>query len=350
MNIFKRCDCIDPKKCKHAWWYKFHHEFQRYERSTKTANRQQAERIAARRRGHVLDGDDEEIVAVSSSLSQLIKDYTKAIEKEHRTCDKTARTLRIFSDSIGDCSLRAISPFMIEKYKIARTKDVSRSTVNRELTILRGLFSRAVAWKRLTTSPISTVRDYDVDDVRVRVLSDTELATLQQLPEFEYLLCRSTLESLARISELLTLRTSHLGPNWMERRVKGGSVIRVPITDALRARLLAQAGCSCQDDCLIFGNITQQAASNRVIRALRALGIKNASHHTMRHTGVTLMLDAGRNPRVIQSLAGWTSLRMLERYGHTRDTETRKAVEGVAAYLDALDPADDSLRKQSHGT
>jgi integrase len=46
----------------------------------------------------------------------------------------------------------------------------------------------------------------------------------------------------------------------------------------------------------------------------------------MRHTGVTLMLKAGINPRVIQLLAGWTSLRMLERYGHARDSEIRRAV------------------------
>jgi integrase-like protein len=53
----------------------------------------------------------------------------------------------------------------------------------------------------------------------------------------------------------------------------------------------------------------------------------------MRHTGVTLMLEAGINPRVIQLLAGWTSLRMLERYGHTRDTEIRRAVTSNADRL-----------------
>jgi hypothetical protein len=42
-------------------------------------------------------------------------------------------------------------------------------------------------------------------------------------------------------------------------------------------------------------------------------------------TGVTLMLDGGANPRAIQKLAGWTTLRMLERYGHVRDAEVRRA-------------------------
>jgi site-specific recombinase XerD len=66
-------------------------------------------------------------------------------------------------------------------------------------------------------------------------------------------------------------------------------------------------------------------------RELRRLKIQHASHHTMRHTGVTLMLEAGVNPRVIQRLAGWSSLRMLERYGHAWDAEIRRAVESNAA-------------------
>jgi site-specific recombinase XerD len=55
----------------------------------------------------------------------------------------------------------------------------------------------------------------------------------------------------------------------------------------------------------------------------------------MRHTGVTSMLEHGTNPRVIQFLAGWTSLRMLERYGHVRDTEVQRAVTANADRLNA---------------
>jgi len=38
---------------------------------------------------------------------------------------------------------------------------------------------------------------------------------------------------------------------------------------------------------------------------------------------------------LIQFLAGWTSLRMLERYGHVRDTEVRRAVTANADRLNA---------------
>jgi site-specific recombinase XerD len=46
----------------------------------------------------------------------------------------------------------------------------------------------------------------------------------------------------------------------------------------------------------------------------------------MRHSGVTLMLEAGVNPRVSQKLAGWTTLPMIDRYGHARAAEARRAV------------------------
>jgi integrase len=59
---------------------------------------------------------------------------------------------------------------------------------------------------------------------------------------------------------------------------------------------------------------------------MRTFNLPGISHHTMRHTGVTIMLDEGISPRAIQQLVGWTTLRMVERYGHVRDSELRRAV------------------------
>jgi len=52
---------------------------------------------------------------------------------------------------------------------------------------------------------------------------------------------------------------------------------------------------------------------------------------------------------VIQKLAGWTSLRMLERYGHVRDAEAQRAVTTMqAAIQKAVErPAEESAQKPS---
>jgi hypothetical protein len=47
--------------------------------------------------------------------------------------------------------------------------------------------------------------------------------------------------------------------------------------------------------------------SVEVARLMRRLGLPGVSHHTMQHTGITLMLDSGANSRAIRKLAGWMS-------------------------------------------
>jgi integrase len=206
---------------------------------------------------------------------------------------------------------------------------VEQSTVNRELNVIRGMFRRAVEWKLLSSSPATGVRKYRTDDTRVRVLNECEIQTvLTKTPPDIALLCRATLECLPRLSELLTLRREHIGASWIEIRRKGGRVERVNVSPDLRSALLARA----HRKGFVFGvgssgePPTQEATSLRITRMMRKLKLHGLTHHCMRHTRITMMLEAGVNPRVIQKLAGWTSLRMLERYGHIRDAEAQRAV------------------------
>jgi site-specific recombinase XerD len=79
---------------------------------------------------------------------------------------------------------------------------------------------------------------------------------------------------------------------------------------------------------------TQEATSLQITRVMRRLGLEAYRITPMRHTGVTLMLEAGVNPRVIQKLAGRTTLRMLDRYDQARDAEAQRAVTTMHALLE----------------
>lgn len=342
MNLFKRCGCPDPAKCRHPFWFRFNLFRQRYRETTHTANRTLAERIAQKRRLEVLEGKAGLRRPKPVRLSDHVKAYVKHTAKSNVTAYKDQTVLDSLVASVGDRLITDVSAFHIERWKQERAEDVSKSTVNRELNIIRGCFSRAVDWGRLGLSPLRAVKPYKVDDQRIRVLNDDELTRVLALPADVALMCRVTLVSLNRISEVLALKRDHLGPSWMEVRRKGGKVHRVALPDELRTALLAR--CHAKSG-YVFGEgdegapPTQQTASNRIIRALEAAGLPAVSHHTMRHTGVTLMLEHGINPRVIQFLAGWTSLRMLDRYGHVRDTEIRRAVTANAEHLASAQPA-----------
>src|SRR6202163_221293 len=65
------------------------------------------------------------------------------------------RALRAwFVSSVGDRPIAEVSAFHVERWKGQRAEQVKRSTVNRELNIVRGCFSRAVEWGRLAVSPL----------------------------------------------------------------------------------------------------------------------------------------------------------------------------------------------------
>ena len=54
--------------------------------------------------------------------------------------------------------------------KTRRAEQVKKSTVNRELNIVRGCFSRAVEWDLLSKSPLARVKPFRVENTRLRIL------------------------------------------------------------------------------------------------------------------------------------------------------------------------------------
>jgi site-specific recombinase XerD len=194
MNLFKRCDCTDNCRC--PLWYRFRHEGREYRGSTRTSNHNNAQRVANRRYNNVLEGQPLRRRS-PVKVSALIRSCLAHIEKEHRTVNKAGRVLERFLVFVGDRRAADISVFQVEKWKLARVKDVGPSTVNRELNIIKGLFRRAVAWNLLTVSPAASVKKYQIDDTRIRVLTADEIKTvLTKTPSNIALLCRATLEWL----------------------------------------------------------------------------------------------------------------------------------------------------------
>ena len=57
------------------------------------------------------------------------------------------------------------------------------------------------------------------------------------------------------------------------------------------------------------------------------------SAHSLRHTGITMALDAGVPLRDVQDYARHRDARTTRRYDHARDSLDRSAAYAVAAYL-----------------
>src|SRR5262249_4546871 len=113
-----------------------------------------------------------------------------------------------------------------------------------------------------------------------------------------------------RLSETLNLRREDIGHSHATIvNSNSGQSRRVPLTPELRADLLAR----CHKGGYVFGladdgrPLKAAAVSVAFCRLARALKLTGISHHTLRHTGATVMVANGVSLRAVQTIGGWTS-------------------------------------------
>ena len=337
MKLFKRCTCDGESRCEHPYWYRFWLHRREHRGSTHTANHDLARRIAIKRQNESLEMREKLRKPRAIKLSEHVKTYADWAEKTNRSAlRKDRRVLRQFVATVGDRFLDEITAFHVERWKTLRAREVARSSVNRELNVIRGCLSRAVEWGRLIVSPMKSVKPYRVDNVRTRVLSPDEITLLlASCSPALALIARTTLESLPRLSEVLNLRVEDLGPDYATiLQTKNGRIRRVPLTPELRADLVAHA----HRKGYIFGQARngkpprQEAVSVAFGRLMRSIGLDDVTHHVLRHTGASAMVAAGISLRAVQDIGGWSTLRMLERYAHPSGAEMSRAVRVLTPY------------------
>jgi integrase len=78
--------------------------------------------------------------------------------------EQTARLRQVFGSVLNALRLSEINPFVVERWRSARLKDgTATTTVNRDLSTLRGALSRAVDWGLLSAHPLAKVKASKTD-------------------------------------------------------------------------------------------------------------------------------------------------------------------------------------------
>ena len=225
----------------------------------------------------------------------------------------------------------------LQGYFAARHSETRATSANRRLTVLRRYFHWALREKRITADP--TVRMQAAKQaLRVpKTLTQQQVEALLKAPDVDSMLGlrdRTMLEVMyasgLRVSELVTLKTFHLGLREGVLRVmgKGGKERLVPFgEEAMRwlERYLAESrgailGGQQTDDLFV----TQRGAGmTRVMfwvivkkYALIAGITSPLSPHTLRHAFATHLLNHGADLRVVQLLLGHADISTTTIYTH----------------------------------
>ena len=250
------------------------------------------------------------------------------------------------------CSQIGIDPLVVQRAHLdgyARSLEaegLASSSVARRLSVMSGLFRYAYEEGYITRDPAAHVRrprvgddsptlGLDLEEAR-RILDAAETAG----PRDHVLVCLLLLNGL-RVSEVCTAKVTDLSSERGHRVLtvarKGGRRDLVPLAPRTLAAVEEHLE-ERTDGFLVLANddgpLNRFQATRAIRRLTRAADItKHMSPHSLRHTAVTLALDAGVPLRDVQDMAGHADPRTTRRYDRARNSLDRHATYTLASYL-----------------
>ncbi len=180
---------------------------------------------------------------------RLFRDFVPEYLRKHASKKRSYRDYVSISKKLvaffGESFLHEINRYQIATYYSSRAENVGVYMVNREITILKGILTKAIEWGFLSANPVKGFK-MEKEEARSRFLSTREASKLVNAcgkePKASYLrvMVIMDLSTGLRKEELLSLRWEHID---LDRNVlkvedgKGGYTRYVPINETARGQL-----------------------------------------------------------------------------------------------------------------
>jgi integrase len=231
--------------------------------------------------------------------------------------------------TFGDHRLSAIRKDQVEAWASARLADVSASTLNKEIWVLKNALKSAVSWAYLKASPAADLRRVKESQGRVRYLEPDErddLLTHANPRLKRYII--AALQTGARRGELVRL-------TWRDVDfttgivtfvgTKNGDARSIPMTRTLRAML---EGLDRSTE-TVLPPYEPRVLTRSFMRLARRLEIKDLTYHDLRHDAASTLAMAGVPLRTISAILGHRDPRMTIRYAHLAPEHLKDAMRAL---------------------
>jgi integrase len=319
MSVYKRGD---------NWYVDFVFKGQRIRESI-GPSRKGAEKVIAKKKAEIAENKylDVRKDPAPVKFHDFAKEFLEWAMDNHKPASRPhdVSKMRILDKTFGDKNIHEITDWEIEKWKLKRKKEVSSSTVNRELGQLKSVFSKAVEWKKLTENPAKEVKLFKGSVKRLRYLMPEEVQRLiESCPEYLKPIVIVAVHTGMRRGEILGLR-------WNRVDLEKG---KISLTDTKNS-----------EDRVVFMNETVKATLDGLGRreglifdvgvnlmkkdydeALEKAGIEDFTFHDLRHTFASNLAMAGVDLNDIRELLGHKNIAMTLRYAHLSPAHKSRAV------------------------
>tara|TARA_R110000868_G_scaffold109674_2_gene297934 strand:- start:1026 stop:1973 length:948 start_codon:yes stop_codon:yes gene_type:complete len=266
--------------------------------------------------------------------------FRDALERYARTVSVTKRGARweilrierFQRDTFAAVAMSDLEPNIFAAWRDARVREVSPSTVNREMTLLSAVLTVArKEWGLIKSNPISDVRKPSKPPPRDRLISDSEFAALAKVAGDDltnamartFHAFRFSIETAMRAGEVVGLEWDRVD---IDRRVarlamtKNGTAREVPLSSEAVRLLEALPRAD-----PVF-NLSSQTLDVLWRRLRGRAKIKDLTYHDSRHIAIT-RLSRKLDVLALARMVGHKDLRMLQSYYNETAEELAKRLD-----------------------
>jgi integrase len=206
------------------------------------------------------------------------------------------------------------------------------AAVNREMSCLHHIFTKAVEWEMIEQSPFDRGKSLMIkeNNQRLRFLNEDEIQELlDACPDYLRRIVRYAILTGMRRGEILSLKWDQVRNGFIYlQKTKTSEPRQIPIGDDLD-RLFKEIR---RDQHLtsefVFTYMDEpvQETKRSFKTALKRAGIQDFKFHDLRHTFASQLLLHGGSLKDVQELLGHKTMTMTLSYAHLTQEHKRKAV------------------------
>ena len=268
--------------------------------------------------------------------------------KKPSTYSRELSTVRNLNKEFETKNIQEITTWQIEKYKAKRKEEVKPASVNRELALLKHLYSKAIEWGKVKENPTKKVKLLKGEVKRVRFLMPEEIQRLLSN-------CPDRLKPILIVAVHTGMRKGEIESlQWDQVNFEQGIITLmdtknheradIPINETVKATL---RGIERIGPYFFSGENGKLYSTLRLDfeKACKETGISDFRFHDLRHTFASNLVMEGIDIMTVKELMRHKTLDMTLRYAHLAPNHKTKAVNILDRVMSLNPPQSEMTQK-----